>query len=41
MVFYIIAGRIVGTLMISQLIFLPASNYIMNVTLFVKHMFGQ
>jgi hypothetical protein len=41
MVFYIIAGRVVGTLMISQLIFLPASNYIMNVTLFVKHMFGQ
>ncbi len=41
MVFYIIAGRVVGTLLISQLIFLPASDYIMNVTLFVKRMFGQ
>jgi hypothetical protein len=41
MVFYIIAGRVVGTLMISQLIFLPASDYIMNATLFMKHMFGQ
>jgi hypothetical protein len=41
MVFYIIAGRVLGTLMISQLIFLPASDYIMNVTLFVKRMFGQ
>jgi len=41
MVFYIIAGRIFGTLLISQLIFLPASNYIMNVTLLVKRMFGQ
>jgi hypothetical protein len=41
MVFYIIAGRILGTLIISQLIFLPASDYIMNVTFFVKRMFGQ
>lgn len=41
MVFYIIAGRLIGTLMISQLIFLPASDYIMNVTLLVKRMFGQ
>jgi len=41
MVFYIIAGRIVGTLIISQLIFLPASNYIMGVTLFVKRLFGH
>lgn len=41
MVFYIIAGRVFGTLLISQLIFLPASNYIMNVTLLVKRMFGQ
>ena len=41
MVFYLIAGRLLGTLLISQLIFLPASNYIMNVTLFVKRMFGQ
>jgi hypothetical protein len=41
MVFYIIAGRVLGTLLISQLIFLPASDYILNVTLFVKRMFGQ
>ena len=41
MVFYIIAGRLLGTLLISQLIFLPASDYIMNVTLLVKRMFGQ
>lgn len=41
MVFYIIAGRVLGTLLISQLIFLPASDYIMNVTLLVKRMFGQ
>lgn len=41
MVFYIIAGRVVGTLLISQLIFLPASDYIMNVTLFLKRMFGH
>jgi hypothetical protein len=41
MIFYIVAGRVLGTLLISQLIFLPASDYIMNVTLFVKRMFGQ
>ena len=41
MVFYLIAGRVLGTLLISQLIFLPASDYIMNVTLLVKRMFGQ
>jgi len=41
MVFYIITGRLLGTLLISQLIFLPASDYIMNVTLLVKRMFGQ
>jgi hypothetical protein len=41
MVFYIIAGRLLGTLLISQLIFLPASDYIMNVTLLVKRMFGH
>jgi hypothetical protein len=41
MVFYIIAGRLIGTLLISHLIFLPASDYIMNVTLLVKRMFGQ
>ena len=41
MVYYIIAGRVLGTLLISQLIFLPASDYIMNVTLLVKRMFGQ
>ena len=41
MVFYIIAGRLLGTLLISQLIFMPSSNYILHVTLFVKKMFGQ
>lgn len=41
MVFYIILGRIVGTLVLSQLIFLPAAEYIKSVTLLVKGFFGQ
>lgn len=41
MVFYIILGRVVGTLILSQLLFLPAAEYIKNATLFVKSMFGQ
>ena len=41
MVFYIIAGRVVGTLIISQLLFLPAASYIRNATLLVKGMFGH
>ncbi len=41
MVFYIILGRVVGTLVLSQLLFLPAAEYIKNVTLLVKGFFGQ
>jgi hypothetical protein len=41
MVFYIILGRIIGTLILSQLIFLPAAEYIKTVTLLVKSLFGQ
>lgn len=40
MVFYLILGRIAGTLLISQLLFLPAAEYIKNVTLLVKAMFA-
>ncbi|MFA5104300.1 MAG: lipid II flippase Amj family protein [Candidatus Margulisiibacteriota bacterium] len=39
MVFYIILGRIVGTLILSQFLFWPASEYIKDATLFVKSMF--
>jgi len=39
MVFYIVLGRVVGTLILSQLLFLPASGYIKGVTLFVKNVF--
>ena len=41
MVFYIIAGRVVGTLILSQLLFLPSAEYIKSATLLVKGMFGQ
>ena len=41
MVFYIILGRVVGTLIISQLIFVPAAYYIKSVTVLVKGMFGR
>jgi hypothetical protein len=41
MVFYIILGRVIGTLVISQLLFLPASYYIKSVTILVKGMFGK
>lgn len=41
MVFYIILGRVVGTLLLSQLLFLPSAEYIKNVTLMVKGMFGR
>jgi hypothetical protein len=41
MVFYIIIGRVVGTLLISQLLFLPSAEYIKSVTLLVKGMFGH
>lgn len=40
-VFYLLAGRVVGTLIISQLLFLPSANYIKMVTLLVKGFFGQ
>lgn len=39
MVFYIVLGRVVGTLLISQLIFLPAANYIKTVTILLKGFF--
>ena len=41
MVFYIILGRVVGTLILSQLLFLPAAEYIKTVTLMVKGMYGH
>ncbi|MBI5700925.1 lipid II flippase Amj family protein [Candidatus Saganbacteria bacterium] len=41
MVFYIIGGRILGTLLISQLLLLPAANYIESVTHMVRAMFGH
>ncbi|MFA5035285.1 MAG: lipid II flippase Amj family protein [Candidatus Margulisiibacteriota bacterium] len=41
MVFYIILGRVVGTLVLSQLLFLPSAEYIKSATLLVKGMFGQ
>lgn len=41
MVFYIIMGRVVGTLFLSQLFFLPAAQYIQSATLLVKGMFGR
>jgi hypothetical protein len=39
MVFYIILGRVAGTLILSQLLFLPAAEYIKSATLLVKGMF--
>ena len=38
-VFYIILGRVIGTLILSQLLFIPATGYIKGVTLFVKEWF--
>jgi hypothetical protein len=38
MVFNIILGRIIGTLLLSQLLFWPASEYIKDATYFVKHL---
>jgi len=40
-VFYLLAGRVAGTLIISQLIFLPSAHYIKMVTLMVKGLFLQ
>lgn len=39
MVFNIVLGRIVGTLLLSQLLFWPASEYIKDATYFVKSLF--
>jgi hypothetical protein len=39
MVFYIVMGRVFGTLILSQLLFLPASGYIRQVTLLVRSLF--
>lgn len=41
MVFYIIIGRVAGTLIFSQLLFLPSAQYIKSATLLVKGMFGR
>ncbi len=39
MVFYVVLGRIVGTLLLSQLLFWPASEYIKDATYFVRSIF--
>jgi hypothetical protein len=39
MVVYIIMGRVLGTLILSQLLFLPATEYVQQVTVFMKGMF--
>lgn len=41
MVFYMIMGRVFGTLVISQLIFLPSTSYIMAATRVVTRLFGN
>ncbi|MBN3033379.1 MAG: lipid II flippase Amj family protein [Candidatus Saganbacteria bacterium] len=41
MVFYIILGRVAGTLILAQLLFLPSAEYIKSATLLVKGMFGR
>ncbi|MCU0641846.1 MAG: lipid II flippase Amj family protein [Candidatus Margulisbacteria bacterium] len=41
MVFYIILGRVVGTLILSQLLFIPSAEYIRNATLLVKGFFSH
>jgi hypothetical protein len=38
-VFYIVLGRVVGTLVLSQLLFIPGTTYIRGVTLFVRGVF--
>jgi hypothetical protein len=38
-VFYIVLGRVVGTLLISQLLFFPGTEYICSVTVWVKEVF--
>lgn len=39
MVFYLISGRVLGTLLISQLLLIPSAEYIKSATLLVKGMF--
>jgi len=39
MVFYVVMGRVFGTLILSQLLFLPAAGYIKQVTLLVRALF--
>lgn len=41
MVFYIILGRVIGTLVLAQILFLPAAEYIKTVTLLVKGIYGH
>jgi len=41
MVFYLISGRVLGTLIISQLILLPSASYIEAATHLVKSAFGH
>ncbi len=38
-VFYIVLGRVVGTLILSQLLFIPGTTYIKAVTIFVRGVF--
>ena len=40
-VFYIVLGRVMGTLILSQLLFVPGTAYIKGVTLFVRSVFLQ
>jgi len=39
MIFYIIMGRVLGTLILSQLFFMPATSYVKSATIFVKGLF--
>lgn len=39
-VFYIVLGRLAGTLVLSQILFLPGANYIKFVTVMVKNLFS-
>jgi hypothetical protein len=41
MVFFLISGRVIGTLLLSQLLFWPSTTYIMAATRFVAGAFGH
>jgi len=41
MVFYLVLGRVVGTLIISQILLIPSAEYIRSVTMLVKNMFSR